>query len=129
MKRLIPFAIILASLSLLAHSAAQSTPPKPSGEKLPDGPGKQLVERECLNCHNAHSIVTKRASADDWADEVDKMAARGAVLSDEETDQVVQYLATHFGPDDAKSGDSGAKAGADQPTTAQPSSTDKTAPH
>jgi mono/diheme cytochrome c family protein len=95
---------------------------------LPDGPGKQLVERECLNCHSAHPIVIKRASADDWADEVDKMEARGAVLSDDETDQVVQYLATHFGPDNAKNEGSGSKAGADQPTTAQPPPTDKTAP-
>jgi hypothetical protein len=100
MIRLIIFAIILSSL--LLNSVAQSAPPKPNADKLADGPGEKLVEKACLSCHNAHVIVTKRASADDWAEDVDKMVARGAVLTDDENDQVVEYLSTHYGPDAPK---------------------------
>jgi hypothetical protein len=100
MIRLIVFAIILSSL--LLNSVAQNAPPNPNADKLADGPGKKLVERACLSCHNAHVIVIKRASADDWAEDVDKMVARGAVLTDDENDQVVDYLSTHYGPDGPK---------------------------
>ncbi len=120
MIKLIVFAIILSSL--LLNSVAQSAPPKPNTDKLADGPGEKLVERACLSCHNAHVIVIKRASADDWAEDVDKMVARGAVLTDDENDQVVEYLSTHYGPDGSK----GEHASPPEPN-AQPSSADKTA--
>ena len=98
--RLSILAIILSSH--LLNSVAQSTSPKPNADKLADGPGEKLVEKACLSCHNAHVIVIKRASADDWAEDVDKMVARGAVLTDDENDQVVEYLSTHYGPDGPK---------------------------
>ena len=56
------------------------------------------------------------------------MVARGAVLSDEETDLVVEYLSTHYGPDDPKDEHSAAKGTAPQASSAQPSSSDKTVP-
>ena len=118
--RLIVFAIILSSL--LLSSVAQNAPPNPNADKLADGPGKKLVERACLSCHNAHAIVIKRASADDWAEEVDKMVARGAVLTDDENDQVVEYLSTHYGPD----GEKGEHASPPEPN-ASSSSAGKTA--
>jgi competence ComEA-like helix-hairpin-helix protein len=100
MIRLIIFAVILSSL--LLNSVAQSAPAKPDADKLADGPGEKLVEKACISCHNAHVIVIKRASADDWAEDVDKMVARGAVLTDDENDQVVEYLSTHYGPNGSK---------------------------
>jgi competence ComEA-like helix-hairpin-helix protein len=120
MIRLIAFAIALSSL--LLHSVAQSAPPNPNADKLAEGPGARLVEMACLSCHTTHVIVIKHASANDWADEVDKMIARGAVLTDEENDQVVEYLSTHYGPDGSKS----ERAGPPEPNAQSPSA-DKTA--
>jgi hypothetical protein len=120
MIRLITFAIILSAL--LLDSVAQSALSKPNVDKLADGPGEKLVEKACLNCHNAHVIVIKHASADDWAEEVDKMVARGAVLTDDENDQVVEYLSTHYGPNGSKD----EHAGPPEPN-AQSSSGEKTA--
>jgi competence protein ComEA len=121
MIRLITLAFILASLS--PNSAAQSVLPQPGGDKLADGPGEKIVERACLTCHTARIATSKRASADEWAEEVDKMVARGAVLSDEETDLVVEYLSTHYGPDDSKDKHSDVSASVGQVT-----SSDKTSP-
>jgi competence protein ComEA len=121
MFRLITLTIVFASL--LMNSAAQNAPATPAATKLPDGPGEKLVEKTCQSCHTVSTFTSKRHSADDWADEVEKMVSRGAVLTDAETDQVVQYLATHYGPEDAKGGQ-----GIAPEANAQPSSDKSTAP-
>jgi competence protein ComEA len=126
MIRLITLAIVLSSL--LLNSAAQSALPQSSGDKLADGPGEKVVERACVNCHTLRIATSKRASADEWAEEVDKMVARGAVLSDEETDLVVEYLSTHYGPGDAKDERSTMTGTAPQASTAQPSPSNHAVP-
>ena len=118
--RLATFAIIFASM--LIGPAAQNTPPPPSTDKFPDGPGEKLVERSCLTCHAARVIMNKRASEDEWGEEVDKMVSRGAILSDDETDQVIEYLAAHYGPDNSKGTSTVAPGSANQPSSPQPSS-------
>lgn len=100
MPRWIACGFILA-LCLL-NSAAQNSKPQPPTDKLADGPGKKLVERACLSCHAVRVVISKRASEDEWADEIDKMVARGAILTDDEADQVIEYLAAHYGPDNSK---------------------------
>jgi competence ComEA-like helix-hairpin-helix protein len=49
-------------------------------------------------------ITQNRGTHDHWESVVDDMASRGAEGTDEELDQVVQYLAAHFGPDSAPGG-------------------------
>ena len=120
MFRLVTLTIVFTSL--LLNSAAQNAPATPNGAKLPDGPGEKLVEKTCQSCHAVSTFTSKRLSAGDWADEVEKMVSRGAVLTDDETDQVVQYLAAHYGPEDAKG-----TQGSTPEANAQPSS-DKSAP-
>lgn len=124
--RLITFAILFTSL--LISSAAQNTPPQPTKDKFPDGPGEKVVERACLTCHAARIVMNKRASEDEWAEEVDKMVSRGAILTDDETDQVIEYLATHYGPDDSKGEHPAAPAPASQSSSPQTSSPENPAP-
>jgi competence ComEA-like helix-hairpin-helix protein len=126
MIRPITLGVVLASL--LLNSAEQSTLPKPSDDKLAVGPGEKVVERACITCHTVRIATSKRASEDEWAEEVDKMVARGAVLSDEETDLVVEYLSTHYGPDDAKDEHSTVTGTAPQASSAQPSSSNRAVP-
>ncbi|MGB6720550.1 MAG: helix-hairpin-helix domain-containing protein [Terracidiphilus sp.] len=123
---------MIAALTIMTaaslHSAAgQNAPPKPSGVTLPDGPGKAVVEKACLSCHDARVVTSKRASPDDWAEEVEKMIARGAVLTDDDADLVIDYLSTHYGPDDSTSGHAAAPAPEAQTSSAQ-SASDKTVP-
>lgn len=90
--------VVFASWS--CSTIAQSTPNAADINMLPDGPGKEVVIKKCLPCHNVRVTTAKRGSgsADDWDQEVNKMVSQGAELSDDEIDLVVQYLSTHFGP-------------------------------
>ncbi|HYA17774.1 MAG TPA: c-type cytochrome [Bryobacteraceae bacterium] len=66
---------------------------------LPDGPGKELVQKQCASCHGLYKVTDERKTEEEWAVEVDKMVATGATLSDAEFDIVVKYLAKNFGPE------------------------------
>ena len=82
--------------------AQTETPPQtksqPADPPLPDGHGKDLVMRACVKCHNLKIITTKRASEEEWTRSVDNMINRGAVLSDDEADDVIDYLSQNFKP-------------------------------
>lgn len=93
---------VMLVVVMSAHAFAQATPPAPAGNALPDGPGKPIVERACVGCHSLKVIVSKKASRDDWSKVVNEMVTRGADLSDDEIDKVVEYLSTNFKPDNAK---------------------------
>lgn len=67
-------------------------------EKLPDGKGKELVERECTKCHGLEGITGSRNSKDRWASIVDDMVSRGASGTDQEIEQIISYLSANFAP-------------------------------
>jgi competence ComEA-like helix-hairpin-helix protein len=95
--------LIAASLVLAATSlcciVAQSPPTDQADSLLPDGPGKAILKKSCSQCHTASVIITKPGHTDDdWADILNKMIGRGAVLSDEDGDTLMDYLSTNFGP-------------------------------
>jgi quinohemoprotein amine dehydrogenase alpha subunit-like protein len=69
------------------------------GQDLPDGVGKELVMNVCTVCHDLTRIVSKRRTKEEWNDTIDKMAARGAMASDEEFETIVTYLTKNFGKD------------------------------
>jgi cytochrome c5 len=66
---------------------------------LPQGPGKDIIENTCEECHGAERIAEKAWTKDKWRATVKDMVDRGAVLKPEEIDTLVDYLATYFGPD------------------------------
>lgn len=71
----------------------------PDSYPWPDGPGKAIIKKSCLSCHSASVIVAKHGrTEDEWADVLSLMVGRGAVISDDDADTLVQYLATNFGP-------------------------------
>lgn len=95
--------IMAASIIVTAASfcsvAAQNPPDKQDDAALPDGPGKAIIKKSCSPCHTASVIITKPGHTDDeWADILSKMVGRGAVLSDEDGDTLMQYLSENFGP-------------------------------
>jgi competence protein ComEA len=83
-------ATIPAALLLAASVQAQ--------DDLPNGAGKDVVVKVCTVCHDTARIISKKWSKAEWNDLVDKMAARGAMATDEEFDAIVTYLAKNFGP-------------------------------
>jgi mono/diheme cytochrome c family protein len=87
------------TLAAQTETQPQTKPqPQPAEHPLPDGPGKEIVSRACVKCHSLDVVTNKRASQDEWAKTVDDMLNRGAELSDDEADKVVDYLSKNFKP-------------------------------
>jgi competence protein ComEA len=80
--------IVLTALPALAQDAV-----------LPDGKAKALVQNNCADCHGLDTVVNNPMSADAWRTTVRKMVQRGAALTPDQVDQVVDYLSVYFAPD------------------------------
>jgi mono/diheme cytochrome c family protein len=122
--RLVALAVLVAAS--LSSAAAQSAPSAPASAALPDGPGKSIAQRACVACHTLQVVTSKRASPDGWTQVVNEMVNRGADLSDDEIDTLIQYLSTTFGPTGSRSVPSTTPGIAGQPASpgkaGQPSS-------
>lgn len=76
------------SISLLALAAC--------AQQLPDGPGKQIVEKRCIGCHELARSVSLRQDRAGWATSIAKMSALGMKAGEEELAAMLDYLARHF---------------------------------
>jgi competence protein ComEA len=119
-------ALIAASAASFHSISAQTTPNKADSENLPDAPGKAVIIRACLPCHNVKVTTAKRAtgSAEEWTQVVDKMISQGAELSDDEIDLTVRYLTTYYGPNSPKSTNSHPSETEKMPSTADKASSE-----
>jgi competence ComEA-like helix-hairpin-helix protein len=84
---------MLASVLVLCLATSAPAGKTPA---LPPGKGKAIVARTCKNCHALKVVTSKRATKEQWSALVDQMVSRGADLSDDEIDVVVDYLAKNF---------------------------------
>jgi len=64
--------------------------------KFPDGPGKAALLKVCGDCHGPESAVAEFKTRDEWSKTLDEMAANGAQGSDEEWNQILDYLDKNF---------------------------------
>jgi competence protein ComEA len=83
-------------LMLLALACAPAADEKEAG-RLPDGAGKEIVGRICIDCHDSGNFRKARFSSEEWSDSVADMVERGAKGTPAEIDVVVAYLAKNFG--------------------------------
>ena len=88
MKSVIPLSVALAVI--LAGQA-----PSPA---LPEGPGKELVEAVCTECHTLERVVAKRATKAEWQDKVLEMLQEDPDITQQERDRIVEYLTKNFPP-------------------------------
>jgi hypothetical protein len=71
--------------------------PRTQPSEASSQPGKDLLERRCLVCHQADLIEQQRLSQSGWAKEIDKMVRWGASMSDADKSALVTYLENRFG--------------------------------
>lgn len=64
--------------------------------QLPDGPGREEVEKLCKNCHELARSVSKRQDRDAWQTTFNKMVAFGMKHSDQEMSLVLDYLSKNY---------------------------------
>ena len=88
MKSVIPLLVGLAVI------VAGQAPPA----SLPEGPGKELVEVVCTECHTLERVVAKRATKAEWQDKVLEMLQEDPDVTQQERDKIVEYLAKNFPP-------------------------------
>ncbi len=65
-------------------------------ERLPSGPGRDTMQKVCSSCHSAENVVGLAKTREEWGQLVGDMAAKGAKGTDDEFNDVVDYLAEHF---------------------------------
>jgi cytochrome c5 len=68
------------------------------GANLPAGPGREMLTTACTTCHNLNTVVNYRAGKAGWQEVVDNMVLQGAQVLPEEGPTLIDYLATHLGP-------------------------------
>ena len=105
----IPKAVSSFALRLLVAATTITTIAQPSrAEGLPDGPGKDLVEAICSECHTTERITTQQLTKPQWADKVLEMLQEAPDVKQSERDTIVEYLAKNF-PAHANVNKAGAK--------------------
>src|SRR5215213_3242801 len=82
-------------LPLLA-AAFWYVPAPVQAQAFPDGPGKEILEKQCSTCHAPDMVRTFGRSADEWHEVVIAMVDQGAKLSDDEIPVLVEYLAKNW---------------------------------
>jgi competence protein ComEA len=65
-------------------------------EVLPEGAGRDTTVRICSQCHEAQKAASIKLSRPGWLEEIAKMKDLGAAGTDQEFDEVLEYLAAHF---------------------------------
>jgi competence ComEA-like helix-hairpin-helix protein len=84
-----------AALAALAFGVLVGAQEKQSA--LPDGAGKDVVQKLCSSCHEVEAVIGSRRTRIGWERNVDDMISRGAEGSDEDMSLVVEYLTRYFG--------------------------------
>ena len=67
-------------------------------QDLPDGPGKDTLEKTCTTCHDLGAVTQMNGGPDIWQSVVDDMKSRGADATDADFRTIVQYLSKYYGP-------------------------------
>src|SRR5438093_9179346 len=67
-----------------------------SQDPLPEGNGKQAVQKYCVQCHDLGQVTRAGYSQEGWRNNIHMMLNVGATLPQDEIESVIQYLAKHF---------------------------------
>ena len=93
--------IAFATVNAATSSRVSQAPPPPPGvvqDPFPEAMGKTALLKVCGNCHGAETVIQTLRTRQEWSDVIDQMARFGAEASDQEFEQILEYLARHFSP-------------------------------
>lgn len=65
---------------------------------LPTHEGADLTRQVCGSCHSVAIFTALRRGRGGWESTVSDMISRGALVRNDESEAIVEYLATVFGP-------------------------------
>lgn len=58
--------------------------------------GKTIMENACSLCHTVDRVISAKKNHADWESTVDRMIAKGAVLSNDQRAVLIEYLAANL---------------------------------
>lgn len=92
------------------QSAPPATPPPAQHHmtELPPGPGHDTTVKVCSKCHSPNILVANPRTRQGWEETITKMSGMGAVATDDEFTEILEYLVKNVSPD-AVTSDAGAK--------------------
>jgi cytochrome c5 len=93
-------------LGMIAIAALASTADAQRGNRakdvpLPKGPARQVILKSCTSCHGLDTYAKYALDKEGWQKIVDSMKTKGAVITDEDTAILLDYLVGTFGPGSA----------------------------
>ena len=96
MRSRLAAALALVLLSLRSGPAAPATQ---SGDDLPDGDGKKILQASCTACHDLTEVTKFKGfyTRDEWRDVVKTMVEYGAKVKPDDVDVLVDYLTKNLG--------------------------------
>ena len=88
-----------------APPAVTTSPPLPAptasaaSDQLPDGAGRQILNRACVSCHNLTEVTKFRGfyGRSQWRDIVLTMVDYGAPVGEKDVEVLTDYLTEHLG--------------------------------
>ena len=83
----VPAALFQAGVLALATASAAP---------LPEGPGKATMQKVCSGCHAPEIVTGRRETKETWEQIVGDMVNKGANGTDDEFNQIIDYLAANF---------------------------------
>jgi len=97
-------AVSLAGWGVTAMAASDAEPRTENVEfgGLPEGPGREAVYFNCTACHSIKQVNQQRMPRQEWDQLLDVMVEKNGMhpMQPWARTYVLNYLATHFGPDD-----------------------------
>lgn len=82
-----------------ASAPAAATPVASASDELPDGAGKQILNRACVTCHGLREVTKFRGfyTRAQWRDIVMTMVDYGAAVNDKDAEILTSYLTDALG--------------------------------
>jgi len=92
-------ALGLSFCGVLAYAqqpAQQAPAAHPQYSELPAAPGKDTLIRVCGKCHSPDNVIANGQDRAGWENTITKMAGFGAVGTDDEFSEILDYLVKNF---------------------------------
>jgi len=78
-------------------AAPSAATPSAATQPAADAKGAATFARVCSLCHDGARILSNRRSKSQWTEVIEKMMERGAQVSDDDFEVVMDYLLRHYG--------------------------------
>jgi cytochrome c1 len=90
--------VLTASFAIGAQNPQTQPAPDDGHSNFPPGEGRELTIKVCSTCHSVDVLADQQLDHDEWKGMVTQMASMGADATEEQLNQIVEYLAKAFPP-------------------------------